>query len=112
MKAKSSSYIYDKSLPKHDSTLQHTVFPHIVSAETIQGRKLFKGGTYMRKYGILILFGPTPFVQALSCCLMNQAKKIITVVKAEQIRNYFHSKRSKVFILSENYFSFCEFTQL
>ena len=53
----------------------HTVFPHIVSAETIlfwlwpyvvwplitvhkcaktiQGRKLFKGGNYMRKYGIL-----------------------------------------------------------
>ena len=52
-----------------------TVFPHIVSAETIlfwiqpyvlwplvtvhtgaetiQGRKLFKGGNYMRKYGIL-----------------------------------------------------------
>ena len=51
----------------------HTVFPHIVSAETIlfwlwpyvlwplitlhkcaetiQGRKLFKGGNYMRKYG-------------------------------------------------------------
>ena len=51
-----------------------TVFPHIVSvettlfwlwpyvlwpletvhksAETIQGRKLFKGGNYMRKYGI------------------------------------------------------------
>ena len=24
-------------------------------AETIQGRKLFKGGNYMRKYGILIL---------------------------------------------------------
>ena len=59
--------LYDKSLPKHDSTLQHTVFLHTVSAETIQGTKLFKGGTYMRKYGILILFGPTPFVQALSC---------------------------------------------
>ena len=45
-----------------------TVFPHIVSAETIlfgnpkvtvhkgaetiQGRKLLKGGNYMRKYGI------------------------------------------------------------
>ena len=53
-----------------------TVFPHIVStetllfqrsqdirpkvtvhkcAETIQGRKLFKGGNYMRKYGTYIL---------------------------------------------------------
>ena len=58
-----------------------TIFPHIVSAETIlflnleiqrsqyirlkvtvhkgaetiNGRKLFKGGNYMRKYGILII---------------------------------------------------------
>ena len=31
-----------------------TVFPQIVSAETIQGRKLFKSGNYMRKYGILL----------------------------------------------------------
>ena len=29
-----------------------TVFPRIVSAETIQGRKLFKGGNYLQKYGI------------------------------------------------------------
>ena len=57
------------------SFFRYTVFPHIVSAETIlfwlwpyvvwplitvhkcaktiQGRKLFKGGNYMRKYGIL-----------------------------------------------------------
>ena len=25
-------------------------------AETIQGRKLFSGGDYMRKYGLLLLF--------------------------------------------------------
>ena len=59
----------------HTFLNRHTVFPHIVStetilfllwpyvlwplisvhkcAETIQGRKLFKGGNYMRKYGIL-----------------------------------------------------------
>ena len=56
---------------------ENTVFPHIVSAETIlfwlwpyvlwplvtvhkcaetiQGRKLFKGGNYMRKYGTYII---------------------------------------------------------
>ena len=58
-------------------SVSNTVFPHIVSAETIlfwiqpyvlwplvtvhtgaetiQGRKLFKGGNYMRKYGICFL---------------------------------------------------------
>ena len=30
----------------------NTVFPRIVSAETIQGRKLFKGGNYSWKYSI------------------------------------------------------------
>ena len=65
-----------KVLPKFLSNW-HTVFPGIVSpesilfwiqpyvlwplvtvhtgAETIQGRKLFKGGNYMRKYGICFL---------------------------------------------------------
>ena len=59
--------------PKSGLDFTNTVFPHIVSsflnlemqrsqyirpkvtvhrgAETIQGRKLFKGGNYMRKYG-------------------------------------------------------------
>ena len=63
--------------PKRTLIVLHTVFPHIVSAETIlfwilpyvlwplitvhkcaetiQGRKLFKGGNYMRKYGMYIL---------------------------------------------------------
>ena len=30
-------------------------------AETIQGRKLFKGGNYMRKYGITVLAGSFKF---------------------------------------------------
>ena len=56
-----------------DGNFMSTLFPHIVSAETIwpyvllplitvhkcaeniQGRKLFKGGNYMRKYGMYLL---------------------------------------------------------
>ena len=34
-------------------SFQYTVFPKLVSAETMQGRKLFKGGNYSRKYGTL-----------------------------------------------------------
>ena len=65
---------FETKCPLHYKPKPCTVFPHIVSAETIlfwllpyvlwplitvhkcaetiQGRKLFKGGNYMRKYGI------------------------------------------------------------
>ena len=36
--------------------VQSTVSPQIVSAETILGKKLFKGGNYSQKYGKLNLF--------------------------------------------------------
>ena len=80
-----------------------TVFPHIVSgnysflnlesqrshhirlkvtvhkgAETIQGRKLFKGGNYMRKYGILILVHTTWHTEMLHVFLFEPKPFLLT----------------------------------
>ena len=37
---------------QHPKKKVTTVFPHMLSTEIIQERKLFKGRNYMRKYGI------------------------------------------------------------
>ena len=81
-----------------------TIFPHIVSAETtfflhleiqrsqyispkvtvhkgaetIQGRKLFKGGNYMRKYGILILVHTTWHTERLHVFLFEPKHFLLT----------------------------------
>ena len=81
-----------------------TIFPHIVSAETtfflhleiqrsqyispkvtvhkgaetIQGRKLFKGGNYMRKYGILILVHTTWHTERLHVFLFEPKRFLLT----------------------------------
>ena len=81
-----------------------TIFPHIVSAETtfflhleiqrsqyispkvtvhkgaetIQGRKLFKGGNYMRKYGILILVHTAWHTERLHVFLFEPKRFLLT----------------------------------